>query len=87
MQTLPAQEIKRCGISAVDKALEKGPVAIIKNNIPQYIVLSQQQYETLLEEESQSSLMRLKSSLDDVKKGRVKRYKNIDKMISDLGLE
>jgi transcriptional antiterminator len=34
MNTIPAQEIKRCGISAVDELLKNGPVHIIKNNRP-----------------------------------------------------
>ena len=39
MNTITAQEIKRRGISAVDDALRKGPVHIIKNNKPKYILL------------------------------------------------
>ncbi|MDP1958076.1 MAG: hypothetical protein Q8J75_07855, partial [Rhodocyclaceae bacterium] len=37
MNTLPAQEIKRRGISAVDALIETGDVHIIKNNQPQYV--------------------------------------------------
>ena len=34
MNTLPAQEIKRRGIAAVDEAIAKGDVHIIRNNRP-----------------------------------------------------
>ncbi len=34
MNLLSAQEIKRRGISAVDEALSRGLVHIIKNNVP-----------------------------------------------------
>jgi hypothetical protein len=35
MNIVPAQEIKRRGIAAVDEALARGPVHIVKNNRPQ----------------------------------------------------
>ena len=34
MNVVPAQEIKRRGIAAVDEALAQGPVHIIMNNRP-----------------------------------------------------
>jgi hypothetical protein len=34
MNSIPAQEIRRRGISAVDEALRQGPVHIIKNIRP-----------------------------------------------------
>ncbi len=45
MNTLPAKEIKRRGIAAVDKALKKGPVHIVKNNRPQYVVMREEDYQ------------------------------------------
>jgi hypothetical protein len=35
MNTIPAQEIKRRGIAAVDDLIAKGPVHVIRNNKPQ----------------------------------------------------
>ena len=49
MNTIPAQEIKRRGIAAVDDLIAKGDLHIIRNNQPQYVVLSQKRYEDLLE--------------------------------------
>ena len=42
MNTIPAQEIKRRGIAAVDDLIAKGDVHIIRNNQPQYVVLSEE---------------------------------------------
>jgi len=39
MRTIAAQEIKKRGISAVDDVLKEGPVHVIKNNQPRYVVL------------------------------------------------
>ena len=39
MVTMPAQEIKRRGIGAMDADLAAGPVYIIRNNSPRYVVM------------------------------------------------
>lgn len=47
MNTVPASEIKRRGVAALDEALKSGPVHIIKNNRPRYVVLSEEAYQAL----------------------------------------
>lgn len=47
MNTISAKEIKRRGIAAVDEALKSGPVHVIKNNKPQYVVLTEEEYQRL----------------------------------------
>ena len=44
MQTIPAQEIKRRGISAVDDLLREGPVHVIQRNQPRYVILDEVRY-------------------------------------------
>lgn len=39
MVTVPAQEIKRRGIGAMDADLSSGPVYVIRNNTPRYVVM------------------------------------------------
>ncbi|MFA9462532.1 type II toxin-antitoxin system Phd/YefM family antitoxin [Thiohalorhabdus methylotrophus] len=46
--TIPAQEIKRRGISAVDEALRAGPVHVVSRNRPRYVILSEEQYQELV---------------------------------------
>ena len=86
MNTLAAQEIKRKGISAVDEALKEGPVHVIKNNQPQYVVLSEERYRELLESEDAAHNARIRESLADLKAGRVKRGTAKD-LIRELELE
>ena len=73
MITIPAQEIKRRGISAVDDLICKGDVHIIKNNQPQYVVLSEMRYRELMvdQEEELGYTERVLASMEDVKAGRV----------------
>jgi PHD/YefM family antitoxin component YafN of YafNO toxin-antitoxin module len=86
MKTVAAQEIKRKGISAVDEALKEGPVYVIKNNQPQYVVISEARYRELIEAEDEAYMARLRKSLEDVKAGRVKRGTAED-LIRELELE
>lgn len=86
MNTLAAQEIKRKGISAVDEVLKEGPVHIIKNNQPQYVVLTEARYRELIEAEDEAYIARVRASLEDIKAGRVKRGTAED-LIRELELE
>lgn len=86
MNTIAAQDIKRRGISAVDEALKKGPVHVIKNNQPRYVVLSEERYRELIEAEDEAYITRVRASLEDAKAGRVKRG-TAEALIRELGLE
>jgi PHD/YefM family antitoxin component YafN of YafNO toxin-antitoxin module len=80
MNTIPAQEIKRRGISAVDKALTNGPVHVVRNNLPQYVILSEKDYENMLGDLAES---RINEAENDLKAGRVKRG-NATKLMNEL---
>lgn len=47
MKTLPAQELKRRGVAAVEELLPDGPVEIIKRNRPACVVVSVKHYRDL----------------------------------------
>lgn len=70
MNLIPAQEIKRRGIGAVDEAVKAGPVYVIKNNRPRYVVMSEDAYAQLVRDLAEA---RLASSEADLKHGRVGR--------------
>jgi PHD/YefM family antitoxin component YafN of YafNO toxin-antitoxin module len=84
MKTIAAQDIKRRGISAVDEALKEGPVHVIKNNCPQYVVVSEARYQELLEAEDEAYIARLKASLEDVTAGRTRKFKSADELLKAL---
>ena len=76
MNILPAQEIKRRGLAAVDNIIDEGPVHIFKNNLPHYVIITEERYKEFLELEETSHLERLKLSLQDVEKGNAHHFKN-----------
>jgi PHD/YefM family antitoxin component YafN of YafNO toxin-antitoxin module len=80
MLTMPAQEIKRCGISVLDDLLQKEPVHIIKNNRPQYVVLREQDFTLLIRDLEEA---RLAASEADLATGRFKQGSSAD-LFSEL---
>jgi PHD/YefM family antitoxin component YafN of YafNO toxin-antitoxin module len=86
MKTIAAREIKRRGIQAVEDALKEGPVHIIKNDQPTFVVLNEEHYRELVEAQEQAYVARIKASLQDVKAKRVRRV-TAKKLIEELGLE
>ena len=70
MITMPAQEIKRRGIGAVDKWLAQGPVHIVRNNQPRYVVMSEADYAVMAED---LAVVRVAASDEDLAAGRIDR--------------
>jgi PHD/YefM family antitoxin component YafN of YafNO toxin-antitoxin module len=67
MNTIPAREIKRRGISAVDEALEDGAVYVLRNDRPSYVILNERHYHELVEAGEEAYAARIAASLEDVK--------------------
>jgi PHD/YefM family antitoxin component YafN of YafNO toxin-antitoxin module len=87
MNSIPAQEIKRRGLAAVDDLLEKGDVHVIRNNKPQYVVITEERYQTLVADAAEAYLARVRSSLEDLKAGRVQKFKTADDLLRALDSE
>ncbi len=47
MNTLPATELKRRGTAALDEKIKDGPIHIIRSNQLAYVILTEQQYESI----------------------------------------
>lgn len=87
MNSIPAQELKRRGIAAVDDLIDKGDVHVIRNNQPQYVVLSEERYQELVAEANEAYLGRVRAALADVKVGRVQQFKSADDLLKALDAE
>ena len=84
MNVVPAQEIKRRGIAAVDELIARGDLHVIRNNRPQYVVLSEERYQELVAAEEEAHYARVRASLEDVKAGRTKSFKSADELLKAL---
>ncbi len=74
MQTIPARELKRCGISVVDKLLEEGAVHVIKNDRPAYVILTEQHYRELVDDAYEALVARVQASRKAEEAGELRRY-------------
>ena len=70
MNTIAAQEIKRRGITAVDALLDQGPVHIIKNNQPRYVVMRGAEFDLMMSDLAEA---RLAASEADLRAGRIRK--------------
>ena len=87
MNTIPAREIKRRGIAAVDDLIQTGDVHIIKNNQPRYVVLSEVRYRELIEAQEEAYTARVRTSLEELKAGRVRRFASAQELLNALEIE
>jgi PHD/YefM family antitoxin component YafN of YafNO toxin-antitoxin module len=87
MNTIPAQELKRRGIAAVDGLIASGDVHVIRNNRPEYVILSEERYKELVAEAEEAYVARVKASLEDVKAGRVRRFASAEELLQALDLD
>lgn len=70
MNMIAAQEIKRRGMAAVDHLLDQGPVRIVKNNRPRYVVMSETEFDVMMSDLAEA---RLTASEADIRTGRIRR--------------
>lgn len=83
IRTIPASEIKRRGIGAVDEQLAKYPaVHVIANNQPRYVILTEERYEELLDEVEEAAELRIAESLAEYKAGKTKRYNSVEELMA-----
>jgi PHD/YefM family antitoxin component YafN of YafNO toxin-antitoxin module len=86
MRTIPAREVKRRGIGAVDEMIDEGPVHVIRNDRPMYVIMTEAQYEELVEARREAELAGIREALEDVKAGRVRRV-SAQQLIEESGLD
>ena len=86
MRTIPAREIKRRGIGAVDEQLQLGPVHVIRNDEPAYVIMTEERYAELLDAEETALAATVHASLTDIAAGRVTRG-TAQQLIDELGLD
>lgn len=84
MNIIPAQEIKRRGLAAVDDLIARGDLHVIRNNQPQYVVISEDRYQELIMAEQEVYYARVRAALSEVKGGKVKTFKTAADLLKAL---
>ncbi len=87
INSIPAQQIKQRGISAVDDLLCEGPVHVIMRNEPRYVVMGEKQYEELIDElremKHEAFVAGVRESMAQVAAGNVKSYSSAAELIAE----
>jgi len=65
----------------------KGDLYVIRNNQPQYVVLSEVRYRELMEAQEEAYLARVRASFEDLKAGRVRRFASAEELLNALNSE
>lgn len=78
MNVLPANAIKKHGVSVIEKHLKYGPVHVLKHNHPVFVVITEEEYQLLSKKTQCSGLF---SMLD--KPAGTRSKKEIDKQFSE----
>lgn len=81
MGDVPAREIKRRGMAAVEEALKEGPVMVVRDDEAKYVVLRREDYQALLDDLAEA---RLRASEADVAAGRVRKTTPA-KLLAEIG--
>ena len=81
MIMIPAQDIKRRGIGVVDEFVAQEPVHIVKNNQPMYVVMSEENYQVMMED---LALARIEASEADLTAGRMRKG-SVAELMKELG--
>jgi len=84
VNTIPAQEIKKRGISVVDDLLERGPVHVFVRNRPHYVILDEQAYIELVEARAEAERYRIRESMEDIRAGRVSSHPSVNELMSSI---
>jgi len=77
---MPVQEVKRRGMSILDESLASGPVYVIRNNSPRYVVMFADAFREMEEALSDA---RIAAAEADIKAGRCKKC-TADEVMSEL---
>lgn len=73
IRTVPVGDIDKQGLAALDDILCEGPVHVIKEDRPTYVVMTEAHFAELVESQHAAWVARVKESLEDVAAGRVIR--------------
>jgi PHD/YefM family antitoxin component YafN of YafNO toxin-antitoxin module len=84
MNVIPAQEFKRRGLAAVDDRISNGDLHVIRNNQPQYVVISEERYQDLIRTEQEAYYARVRLALQDVKRGKTLSFKTVKDLLKTL---
>lgn len=82
MNTIGATEI--IGIEKIDPLLEEGPVHVFRHDQPRYVVMSEEQYQALLEDSEAAQIARVREVQAAIAAGRGRRFTSVAELMAAM---
>jgi hypothetical protein len=86
MRTIPETDIEQRGLRAVDKQIREGPVHVLRDEQPTYIVMTEAHYAELVDAWHEAVLRGVQEAEAEIAAGLGKRYDDIEELLRDLNL-
>jgi len=81
---VPVREIEERGLGAVDDLLRHGPVHVVVDDHPGYVVMSEALFDEWLDDRHEAYVARVKAAIADVEAGRVNRYETTAELMEAI---
>ena len=78
MRTIAATELEQHGLGVVEEALAEGPLRVLKHDRPWFVIMSETEYQLLMEDQAEAGLARVQESLADIAAGCVRRVTAVE---------
>ena len=83
-QTMPAREFEARGLAAVDPMLRHGPVHLINEAGPGYVIMSEELFDEWRTDRHQAYVARVKTALAEVEAGKVERHDSVGALMAAI---
>ena len=81
---IAVSEIEQRGLRAVDDLLRRGPVHVVGQGHPGYVVMTEALFDEWLDELNEAHVARVQAAMADVAAGHVHRYETTDEMMEAI---
>ena len=81
---VPMREIEEHGLGAVDDLLRHGPVHVVVEGHPGYVIMSEALFDEWLDDRREAYVARVKLALADVEAGRINRYETTAELMEAI---
>jgi PHD/YefM family antitoxin component YafN of YafNO toxin-antitoxin module len=85
MRTISERELMRRGLSVIDEMIDDGPVHVLRDDRPMYVVMPVACYDLMVEAQREAETAGVRKALADVSDGQVRRI-TARQLIEESGL-
>ena len=81
---VPVGEIEEGGLGAIDDLLRHGPVHVVVDDHPGYVIMSEALFDEWLDDRHEAYVARVQAALAEVEAGNVQRYDSAEELMAAI---